>query len=1076
MLACLSLTVLFTTFQGTLRAGPSASGPFPIVTVILQAGDTPAGGGGLPVAALNPPITNGNGQVGFSGTLDNTGNDTEFLWYSSGLTWLSTSIVSDVSSIEEGIGLSDNGNYVLSLILNPGTVDSLWTDQGLLLAAGDPAPANPGHFITSLARPTMQSNGTVNWFSAVSDTPGGPTQVEVLYHASDISTPLIAPVLQGGDVVSGFTLNNTGLDANYFVSDNGSHLITFIRAAAPFTQDGFLYLDGSLPLREGDPTGDGDNWSNFDLFQVNNSGNYLVSGDTDGLAASDEFIAYNGLIQVREGDTIGGITLSSSATVQQLSLNNLGQAATIWRILSGQEILFFACDAADLAGATAILATGEQVDTNGDGTADATLTGFNTATASQTFSLAEDGQIYVEADLDYGAGPLEAVISLVLPGCSGNTAPVAAADAYTTTQAAPLTLSAPGVLANDMDNESDPLTAVLIQSPAHGSLNLNSNGGFTYTPDSLFSGSDSFTYRAHDGAALSNLATVIITVTGSNPNSGLQVDPLSLESTQPIDTLVTQTLTLTNTGSLSISWAIGRGPVITYENGPLINDPGGGPDDADASTLQTSSLGMQSLGFGNSLSGENRIADEFTINDPEGWHIDTITFYAYQTESPLTSTMTALNFRIWDGSPNIPTSTILFGDTTTDRLIQTTWSGIYRLTETSANTDRPIMANTALADLYLPPGTYWLDWITDGDLESGPWAPPITIDGVLTTGNALQFNDGNWVRTRDSGTDTHQGFPFSIKATATDCDLPSWLTVDPISSTLAAGTAEQVSVVFNSTGLAAGTYSDDLCLTSSDSSSPFLRLPITITSLAPAIILTTTIGLDPGECAPTTTFYAPGPVDAYYCHTVTNSGNIPLSLHDLEDSQFGPIFSALAADLEPGASFDTVAAELPLPASIITTTVTTATWTAYNPGHQDEIAATDTAAVIIGTPALALTATVGLSPHTCASTSTLSVPIGTHVYYCYRVTNTGEIPLALHHLTDSLGPILTAHPFILAPGAGFNTVAAGITRTVPIIAHTTNTAVWTASNGPLITVTATGSTTITAFTPHPIYMPYILRP
>ena len=47
---------------------------------------------------------------------------------------------------------------------------------------------------------------------------------------------------------------------------------------------------------------------------------------------------------------------------------------------------------------------------------------------------------------------------------------------------------------------------------SNGSLTLNSDGSFTYTPDSGFAGSDSFTYTANDGTAGSNLATVTITV------------------------------------------------------------------------------------------------------------------------------------------------------------------------------------------------------------------------------------------------------------------------------------------------------------------------------------------------------------------------------------------------------------------------------------------------------------------------------------------------------------------------------------------------------------------------------------
>ncbi len=74
-----------------------------------------------------------------------------------------------------------------------------------------------------------------------------------------------------------------------------------------------------------------------------------------------------------------------------------------------------------------------------------------------------------------------------------------------------------GVLKNDRDEEDDPLTAVLIDPPSHGSLQpFSAAGSFRYQPDPDFFGTDQFTYRANDGFFDSNPATVTITVTGFN--------------------------------------------------------------------------------------------------------------------------------------------------------------------------------------------------------------------------------------------------------------------------------------------------------------------------------------------------------------------------------------------------------------------------------------------------------------------------------------------------------------------------------------------------------------------------------
>ena len=100
-------------------------------------------------------------------------------------------------------------------------------------------------------------------------------------------------------------------------------------------------------------------------------------------------------------------------------------------------------------------------------------------------------------------------------GAAGNQAPVAVADAFSTPQDTAKVVAAPGVLGNDTDANSDPLTAVLVANVGHGTLALDANGGFTYTPTAGYIGPDSFTYKANDGTADSNTVTVSLTVTAA---------------------------------------------------------------------------------------------------------------------------------------------------------------------------------------------------------------------------------------------------------------------------------------------------------------------------------------------------------------------------------------------------------------------------------------------------------------------------------------------------------------------------------------------------------------------------------
>ena len=99
-----------------------------------------------------------------------------------------------------------------------------------------------------------------------------------------------------------------------------------------------------------------------------------------------------------------------------------------------------------------------------------------------------------------GSSPGSAPAAFMAPGSPHPAAhaPVANADAYTTTFNAPLSAPAPGVLGNDTDPDGDPLRAALFRAPAGGSLTLNGDGSFVYAPGLSFSGVTTFTYWAGD--------------------------------------------------------------------------------------------------------------------------------------------------------------------------------------------------------------------------------------------------------------------------------------------------------------------------------------------------------------------------------------------------------------------------------------------------------------------------------------------------------------------------------------------------------------------------------------------------
>ncbi|OAS16680.1 Ig-like domain-containing protein [Paenibacillus oryzisoli] len=66
------------------------------------------------------------------------------------------------------------------------------------------------------------------------------------------------------------------------------------------------------------------------------------------------------------------------------------------------------------------------------------------------------------------------------------------------------------------DAEGQTLTYTVVTQPTHGSVVMQTNGSYTYTPTAGYTGSDSFTFKANDGLLDSDPATVTLTVTLGN--------------------------------------------------------------------------------------------------------------------------------------------------------------------------------------------------------------------------------------------------------------------------------------------------------------------------------------------------------------------------------------------------------------------------------------------------------------------------------------------------------------------------------------------------------------------------------
>jgi len=237
--------------------------------------------------------------------------------------------------------------------------------------------------------------------------------------------------------------------------------------------------------------------------------------------------------------------------------------------------------------ATGVLAN--DTDLEGD-----TLTAVLVTQASHgTVTLEEDGSFSYVPNANYNGtdsfvykandGTADSGnVTVTLTITAVNDAPTVVADAYSVDEDSTLTVTAAnGVLKNDTDVDSSSFTAVLVGNPSHGTVDLEPDGSFVYTPAANYFGTDTFTYKATDGSATSGTATVTITVnakpddpTASNDtysvtNDGTSqlFDVLANDTSAPDDT---QTLTITSVTQGS------AGGTVTIENNKICYTPAAG--------------------------------------------------------------------------------------------------------------------------------------------------------------------------------------------------------------------------------------------------------------------------------------------------------------------------------------------------------------------------------------------------------------------------------------------------------------------------------------------------------------------
>jgi hypothetical protein len=343
------------------------------------------------------------------------------------------------TSFESFYGIGDAGQVAYSpsctdTVTQTTGLDGVWLDDAVIAIELQGVPNDPLHYWSFGSRPTSTADGVIYWIGGITDTQGGSTQNRGLFMGAS-ATPLV----MGGDMIPGLanpvSTGSSGISFDYRVSRVGTHWIAEIGTdTGSSANDNSMIIDGELALADGMPLTEGtvipvgagglggESWGNFDYAGITESGTWMITGDTNAGTAVDEFIAIDGTIVHREGDTLDGEVLTGS--LEGAYLNEDGDYAFIWDIVGGAgalEALYF--------GDQLVLTEGDPVDWDGDGNIDIdtaidNFTGISTMTLTDRDDL---GRVVVLCTADVlqpdGITILEGFIAVTM-----DTGPVAVGD------------------------------------------------------------------------------------------------------------------------------------------------------------------------------------------------------------------------------------------------------------------------------------------------------------------------------------------------------------------------------------------------------------------------------------------------------------------------------------------------------------------------------------------------------------------------------------------------------------------------------------------------------------------------
>lgn len=215
---------------------------------------------------------------------------------------------------------------------------------------------------------------------------------------------------------------------------------------------------------------------------------------------------------------------------------------------------------------------------------------------------------------------------------------------------------------------------------------------------------------------------------------------------------------------------------ILWNNGPMntgsVSSLGTqAPSGTEWSELQTmpptpanGTLGYSVNYQSTASTGPFRQGDDFVVSG-NPWAVSAIVVYGFRTNGLTNENFTSGVVRIWNARPDAAGAQVIAGDLTTDRLVSTSFTNLYRTGRASSTTTRPIMAATLAIDTVLNPGTYWIEYGLVG--AGNIFSPLVTVPGQLTVpdANAFFYTSQQYFAMTDSNSGVPLAVPFQVIGT-----------------------------------------------------------------------------------------------------------------------------------------------------------------------------------------------------------------------------------------------------------------------------------------------------------------------